>query len=193
MKLPSHFYQFTNQDMFQSARVNQPIYILYKESVPRIEIGSITQVTQPVYKFPTAPQFGQMQEQVVDVFANVGGAQRQFQQLPANKESANYVSNGNVFVTVSRDAMNAEIATLKNEAVGIINRVDEERQKIVKYDEILMQLNPEYAENQRREQEIATMKNQMATMASDNAELKNMMAQVLAKLDADGNKSSKTK
>lgn len=179
--------------MFQSARVNQPIYILYKESVPRVEIGTITQVTQPVYKFPSAPQFGHMQEQVVDVFANVGGAQRQFQQLPANKESANYVSNGNVFVTVSRDAMNAEIATLKNEAVGIINRVDEERQKIVKYDEILMQLNPEYAENQRREQEIATMKNQMATMASDNAELKNMMAQVLAKLDADGNKSSKTK
>ena len=124
--------------MFQSARVNQPIYILYKESVPRIEIGSITQVTQPVYKFPTAPQFGQMQEQVVDVYANVGGAQRQFQQLPANKESANYVTGGNVFVTVSRDAMNAEIATLKNEAVGIINRVDEERQKIVKYDEILM-------------------------------------------------------
>lgn len=179
--------------MFQSARVNQPIYILYKESVPRIEIGTITQVTQPVYKFPTAPQFGQMQEQVVDVFANVGGAQRQFQQLPANKESANYVSNGNVFVTVSRDAMNAEIATLKNESVGIINRVDEERQKIVKYDEILMQLNPEYAENQRREQEIATMKNQMATMASDNAELKNMMAQVLAKLDADSNKSLKSK
>lgn len=179
--------------MFQSARVNQPIYILYKESVPRIEIGTITQVTQPVYKFPTAAPYGQMQEQVVDVFANVGGAQRQFQQLPSNKESANYVSNGNVFVTVSRDAMNAEIATLKNEAVGIINRVDEERQKIVKYDEILMQLNPEYAENQRREQEIATMKNQMATMASDNAELKSMMAQVLAKLDADGNKSSKTK
>lgn len=179
--------------MFQSARVNQPIYILYKEAVPRIEIGTITQVTQPVYKFPTAAPYGQMQEQVVDVFANVGGAQRQFQQLPANKESANYVTGGNVFVTVSRDAMNAEIATLKNEAVGIINRVDEERQKIVKYDEILMQLNPEYAENQRREQEIATMKNQMATMASDNAELKSMMAQVLAKLDADGNKSSKTK
>lgn len=179
--------------MFQSARVNQPIYILYKESVPRIEIGTITQVTQPVYKFPTAPQFGQMQEQVVDVFANVGGAQRQFQQLPANKESANYVTGGNVFVTVSRDAMNAEIATLKNEAVGIINRVDEERQKIVKYDEILMQLNPEYAENQRREQEMASMKQRMETMASDNAELKSMVAQLLAKLDADSNKSSKTK
>lgn len=180
--------------MFQSARVNQTIYILYKEAVPRIEIGTITQVTQPVYKYPAmGVQYGQQQEQVVDIFANVGGAQRQFQQLPANKESANFVSGGTVFVTVSRDAMNAEIGTLRNESVGIINRVEEERQKIVKYDEILMQLNPEVAEKQRQEQEIATLKGQMASMASDNAEFKNMVAQLLAKLDGDGNKSAKNK
>lgn len=178
--------------MFSSARVNQTIYILYKESVPRIEIGNITQVTQPVYKFPTAPQFGQMQEQVVDIYANVGGAQRQFQQLPANKESADF-GTGNVFVTVNRDAMNAEISNLKNESVSIINRVEEERQKVVKYDEILIQLNPEFAEKQRQEQEINSLKSQMATMASDNAEMKNMIARLLAKLDDDGNKSTKNK
>lgn len=179
--------------MFQSARVNQPIYILYKESVPRIEIGTITQVTQPVYKFPTAAPYGQMQEQVVDVFANVGGAQRQFQQLPANKESANYVTGGNVFVTVSRDAMNAEIGNLKNESIGIINRVDEERQKIVKYDEILMQLNPEFAEKQRQEQELKALKNQMAQMTQSYTNVENMLAQLLAKSDADLNKSPKNK
>ncbi len=176
--------------MFQSARVNQTIYILYKEAVPRVEIGTITQVTQPTYKFPSAPQFGQMQEQIVDVYASVGGAQRQFQQLPANKESADF-GTGNVFVTISREAMNAEISNLKNEAIGIINRVDEERKKIAKYDEILMQLNPEFAEKQRQEQEISSLKNQMATMASDNAELKNMVAKLLAKLDDEGGKSSK--
>lgn len=179
--------------MFQSARVNQPIYILYKEAVPRIEIGTITQVTQPVYKFPTAPQFGQMQDQVVDVYANVGGAQRQFQQLPANKESANYMTGGNVFVTVSRDAMNAEIATLKNEAVGIINRVDEERQKIVKYDEILMQLNPEYAEKQRQEQEIANLRNEVRTMSQSYSKIEGMLEKLLEKSETDSNKSSKTK
>lgn len=178
--------------MFSSSRVNQTIYILYKDSVPRIEIGNITQVTQPVFKFPAAPQFGQMQEQVVDIYANVGGAQRQFQQLPANKESADF-GTGNVFVTISRDAMNAEISNLKNESVSIINRVEEERQKIVKYDEILMQLNPEFAEKQRQEHEINSLKSQMATMASDNAEMKNMIAKLLAKLDDDGNKSTKNK
>lgn len=178
--------------MFSSARVNQTIYILYKDSVPRIEIGNITQVTQPVFKFPSTAQFGQMQEQVVDIYANVGGAQRQFQQLPANKESADF-GTGNVFVTISRDAMNAEISNLKNESVGIINRVDEERQKIVKYDEILMQLNPEFAEKQRQEKEINTLKSQMATMASDNAEMKSMIAKLLSKLDDEGNKSAKNK
>lgn len=180
--------------MFQSARVNQPIYILYKEAVPRLEVGSITQVTQPVFKYTAMPQLGQPQEQVVDIYATVGGASRQFQQLPANKESANFSGNtGNVFVTISRDAMNAEIGSLKNESVGIINRFEEEKQKIVKYDEILMQLNPEYAEKQRQEQEISALKGQMATMASDNAELKSMVAQLLAKLDGDGNKSTKNK
>lgn len=178
--------------MFSSARVNQTIYILYKEGVPHIEIGSITQVTQPVFKFPSTAQFGQMQEQVVDIYANVGGAQRQFQQLPANKESADF-GTGNVFVTISRDAMNAEISNLKNESAGIINRVDEERQKIVKYDEILMQLNPEFAEKQRQEQEIATLKNQVAQLAKTNSNLENMMSRLMAKLDGDENKSAKNK
>lgn len=180
--------------MFQSARVNQPIYILYREAVPRLEVGSITQVTQPVFKYTAMPQLGQPQEQVVDIYATVGGAQRQFQQLPANKESANFSGNtGNVFVTVSRDAMNAEIGSLKNESVGIINRFEEEKQKIVKYDEILMQLNPEYAEKQRQEQEIATLKNQVAQLAQTNSNLESMMARLMDKLDGDGNKSSKNK
>lgn len=178
--------------MFQSARVNQTIYILYKEAVPRLEIGSITQVTQPMVKFPTVAKYGQPQEYVVDVLANVGGAQRQFQQLPANKESADF-GTGNVFVTVNRDAMNAEIGNLKNESVSIINRVDEERQKIIKYDEILMQLNPEFAEKQRQEQELASLKKQMSQMTQSYANVENMLAQLLAKSEADSNKSPKNK
>lgn len=179
--------------IYQIIKKLLPIYILYKDGVPHLEIGTITQVTQPIYKYQAAAPYGQVQEQVVNIYANVGSAQRQFLQLPANKESENYVINGNVFVTVSRDAMNAEISTLKNESVGIINRVEEERQKIVKYDEILMQLNPEVAEKQRQEKEITTLKNQVTQLAQTNSNLESMMAQLLAKLDGDGNKSTKNK
>ncbi|MEZ3418332.1 MAG: hypothetical protein K1V99_03045 [Bacteroidales bacterium] len=176
--------------MFQSLRINQQFYILYKGAQPRLETGHVTQVTQPAPKFPAMP-YGQ-QEMVVDVHVNVDGAQRQFQQLPANKEAADF-GTGNMFVTASRDAMNAEIANLKNESSGIINRFEEEKQKIVKYDEILLLLNPEYAEKQRQEQEIATLKNQVAQLAQTNSNLEGMMAKLLAKLDDDGNKSAKNK
>lgn len=180
--------------MFQSARVNQPIYILYKESVPRLEIGTITQVTQPVYKYPMGAPYGTPQEQVVDIYANVAGASRQFQQLPANKESVDFgAAGGNAFVTINREAMNTEIGSQKNASVGIINRVDEERQKIVKFDEILMQLNPEFAEKQRQEQELATLKNQMAQMSQSYANMESMIAQLLAKSDADSSRSPKNK
>lgn len=89
--------------------------------------------------------------------------------------------------------MNAEIGNLKNESIGIINRVDEERQKIVKYDDILMQLNPEFAEKQRQEQEIATLKSQVAQLAQTNTNLESMMARLMDKLDGDANKSPKNK
>ena len=56
-----------------------------------------------------------------------------------------------------------------------------------------MLLNPEYAEKQRQEQEIATLKNQVAQLAQTNSNLEGMMAKLLAKLDDDGNKSAKNK
>lgn len=177
--------------MFQSLRVNQPFYILYKEVPPRIEVGSVTSVSQPVYKFPAAQPFGAMQEQVVDVYVNVNGAQRQFQQLPANKETADFGVN-NCFVSASRDAMNAEIANLKNAAEARINSIGEEHQKVDGYNAILQQINPEYAEKQRQEAEIANLKQQMSAMAATNANLEKMMGQLMAKLDGDM-KQPKTK
>lgn len=60
--------------------------------------------------------------------------------------------------------MNNEIVTLKNRSDEHIKRVDEEKQKIIIYESILQQLNPEYAEKQKQDAEIASLKNQMATM-----------------------------
>lgn len=177
--------------MFQSLRINQQLYILYKESTPRIEIGTVTSVTQPVFKFPTATTLGQPQEQVVDVYVSVGGAQRQFQQLPANKESADF-GTGNMFVTMNRDAMNAEIMSLKNASEEHIRRVDEERQKISAYNTILQQINPEFAERQRQERDIDNLKQQVAQIAKSNSNLEGMFAKILEKLES-GEKQQKTK
>lgn len=177
--------------MFQSLRLNQQFYILTKGVNPRLDIGTVTNVTAPQIKFPAMPQgIGSQPEYVVDVTVNVNGATQQYQRLPSNKEIADFGDGyGNIVVSMSRDAMNNEIATLRNRSEDHIKRVDEEKQKIIAYEAILQQLNPEYAENQKREAEIVNLKNQMANMTQSYANLEQMMSQLLSEFK--GEKSKK--
>ena len=78
--------------------------------------------------------------------------------------------------------MNNEISTLKNKSEDHIKRVEEEKQKIIAYEAILQQLNPEYAEKQKQEAEIMNLKNQVAAMAQTNANLEQMMTQLLSEI-----------
>lgn len=170
--------------MFQSLRNNQQFYILTKGVTPRLDVGLVTAVTAPQMKFQAVPQgLGSQPEYVVDVTVTVNGAIQQYQRLPANKEIADFGDGfGNIVVSTSRDAMNNEIATLRNRSEEHIKRVDEEKQKIIAYEAILQQLNPEYAEKQKQEAEIINLKNQVAAMAQSNANLEQMMTQLLSEI-----------
>lgn len=179
--------------MFQSLRTNQQFYILTKGVSPRLDIGVVTSVTAPQMKFQAIPQgLGQQPEYVVDVTVNVNGTTQQYQRLPANKEIADFGdSYGNIVVSMSRDAMNNEIATLRNRSEDHIKRVEEEKQKIIAYETILQQLNPEYAENQKREAEIINLKNQVAAITQSNSKLEQMMSQILSEIKGDETKNQK--
>lgn len=170
--------------MFQSLRNNQNFYILTKGVNPRLDIGVVTAVTSPQIKFQAIPQgLGQQPEYIVDVTVSVNGATQQYQRLPANKEIADFGDGyGNIVVSMSRDAMNNEIATLKNKSEDHINRVEEEKQKIIAYEAILQQLNPEYADKQKREAEMVTLKNQVSSVIQSQANLESMVTQLLTEL-----------
>lgn len=177
--------------MFQSLRENQHFYILTKGASPRLDVGLVTSVTPPQIKFQAIPQgLGQQPEYVVDVTVTVNGAIQQFQRLPANKEIADFGDGyGNIVVSMSRDAMNNELATLKSKSETHIQKVDEEKQKILAYEAILQQINPEYAEKQKQEAEIINLKNQMAALTQTNANLESMITQILSEIK--GEKSKK--
>ena len=84
--------------------------------------------------------------------------------------------------------MNAELTALKNESLSAIQRGRDEEARLPIWDKLILQLNPEVAEKQRQEQEITSLKSQIATMASDNAELKSMMAKILERFEDNNNK-----
>ena len=177
--------------MFQSLRTNSPFYILTNNGIPHLDVGIVTAVSGPYIKFPAIPQgIGQQTEYVVDVAVQVNGQTQKFQKLPANKEIADFGEGfGNLIVSMSKDAINNEIATLKAKSVDHINRIEEEKQKILAYDTIYEQINPEYAEKQKQDAEIASLKNQVAAIVNTNTNLEQMISQLLAEIKGTSSKS----
>lgn len=160
--------------MFQNLRANSQIYILHKDAKPYIEVASVTGVSMPKPKYPlTAPPLGQMPqvEMVVDLSASINGQNTTFQGLPAGAEIADFGQNGNIVISCSRDAMNSEIAAMKQRSQEIINSVSFHQGVIAGCDEMLNSLNPEYAEKVRQEQEIAALKEQMSSLMEMNRQL----------------------
>lgn len=160
--------------MFQNLRANSQIYILHKEAKPYIEVASVSGVSMPKPKYPlTTPPLGQMPqvEMVVDLSASINGQNTTFQSLPAGAEIADFGQNGNIVISCSRDAMNSEIAAMKQRSQEIINSVSYHQGIIAGCDEMLNSLNPEYAEKVRQEREIADMKKQMSDLMEMNRQL----------------------
>ena len=71
--------------MFQSLRPSNQFYILHKDAVPYLEVGSVVSVSTPMPKFQFPQTFGQPQEMVVDVVVRVNDNNVTFQKLPANQ------------------------------------------------------------------------------------------------------------
>lgn len=158
---------------FSSLRSSSLLYILNREGVPTVNVGTIVNVSSPTPKWGSMA-FGQQPEMLVDITVKVDDKQGAFPKVPANLDVWEYEQNGvktPYILATSRDAINAEINNLKQQALGIINSVEQNRQVVTACDQMLRQLNPEYAEKQRQEQEIAELKSRLDTQQSQMAEL----------------------
>lgn len=164
--------------MFSNLRTNSQIYILHKDANPYVEVGQVVSVSQPQPRFPVT-NFMNPQELVVDVVVKINGSDVTLQKLPANLDIADQgTANGALVITTSREAMNAEVDSLRQKSLGILNSVDYHK-KIVQDCELLLQrLNPEFAEQKQQKQEIDTLKSQMSEMMAGMREL---MAQLKGK------------
>ena len=156
--------------MFQSLRPNNQVYILSKGDSPELQMGSVVSVGMPMPKYKIPPVYGQPPEMVVDICVNVTGQDVNYQKLPASADIADF-GTGGVVIADSREAMNAEVVSLKNKSVETANSIDRHKSIIKACDEILAGLNPEYAERKQQQTEINDLKSQVSELMRMNREL----------------------
>lgn len=156
--------------MFQSVRPNSPIYVFRKGDNARLETGYVVNQPIPKPKYQIPHNFGQPQEMIVDLVVKLNDVTLNYNSLPAQLDIADSYSNGeNIVISDSREAMNAEIISLKQKSIDLVNSVDYHKSLIAQYDKILSDFNPEMAEKQAQQQEIASLRKQMDDMSKNMA------------------------
>lgn len=160
--------------MFSNLRTNSQIYILHKDATPYVEVGTVLNVSQPVPKFPMG-NFMNQQELVVDVTVKINDNTITLQKLPSGLDIADQGINGNVVITTSREAMNAEVDALRQKSLNILNSVEHHKNIVQECEVLLQRLNPEFAEQRQQKQEIDALKVQMSEMMLG---MKELMAQL---------------
>lgn len=154
--------------MFQSVRPNSPIYVLHKGDNARLETGYVVNQPIPKSKYQIPPTFGQPQEMVVDLVVKLNDTTVNYNSLPAQADISDSYSNGeSIVISDSRDAMNAEIMSTKQKSLDIINSIDFHKSLVNQYDKLLSDFNPEMAEKQAQQQEIASLREQMNLMSKN--------------------------
>ena len=156
--------------MFQSVRPNSPIYVLHKGDNPRLETGYVANQPIPKPKYQMPHTFGQPQEMIVDLVIKLNDVSINLNAIPASLDIADSYSNGeNIVISDSREAMNSEILSLKQKSVDILNSAPYHKSLIQQYDKLLSDFNPEMAEKQAQQQEIASLRSQMNEMSKNMA------------------------
>lgn len=156
---------------FQNLRNSNQLFILHKDSIPTLELGKVTNVAVPVPKYGNSGIYNQ--EMVVDITADVNGTSTSFQKLPATGEIADF--GNNMVVSCNKDAMNSEIASMKQRSMDIINSIEYHQNVIKGCDEILKILNPEILEKQKQEEENKALREEINS-------LKEMFKEFMTKL-----------
>lgn len=156
--------------MFQSVRPNSPIYVLHKGDNARLETGYVVNQPIPKPKYQIPHTFGQPQEMIVDLVVKLNDTTVNYNSLPAQADISDSYSNGeSIVISDSRDAMNAEIMSTKQKSLDIINSIDFHKSLVNQYDKLLSDFNPEMAEKQAQQQELASLRSQMDQMSKSMA------------------------
>lgn len=145
---------------FQNLRNNNQLFILYKNEIPTLEIGKITNVSIPVPKYNSQNIYNQ--EMTVDIIVDINGNVTNFQKIPALSEIADF--GNNIVISCNKNAMNSEINSMKQKSLDIINSIDIHNNIIKGCDKMLEKLNPEIIEKQKQEAESKALREEINSL-----------------------------
>ena len=137
--------------MFSALSQGSSIYILDKTSSPKFTIGEVVGVSQPKINY----SFGQPQN-IVDLKVKMDNTVQEFNNLPSINSIITY-NNGKIIISETKQGIQNEVESLLSNSKNIVQNIDVYKQNIVDCENILKQLNPQFAKDKERDDRLQNL------------------------------------
>lgn len=142
---------------FQNLRNNNTVYIIDKSSGVELKTGKVTNISLPVPRYSNS-----YSDLIVDLSVDVNGEITNFQKIPANSEIADFKDT--IIISCNKYAITDELEAIKQRSKDLINSVDHHRRVIAECETALQKLNPDIAENRKRDMENLALREEVASL-----------------------------
>lgn len=131
--------------MFSALAQGSSVYILDKTSTPKYLIGEVVGVSQPKINFNG--------QSTVDLRVNVDNSVQEFSNLLSINSISTY-NGGKVIISETKQGIQNEVESILDNSRKIISNIDIYKQNINDCEEILKQLNPQFAKDKERDDRL---------------------------------------
>ena len=131
--------------MFSALTQGSSVYILDKTSSPKYSIGEVVGVSQPKINFNG--------QSTVDLRVNVDNTTQEFSNL-LSINSINTYNGGKVIISETKQGIQNEVESILENSKKIIDNIDIYKQNVLDCEEILKQLNPQFAKDKERDDRL---------------------------------------
>lgn len=133
--------------MFSALSQGSSIYLLDKTSSPKLLVGEIVGVTQPKFVYNQA---------TVDLKVRVEDNIQEFNNLPSVSNTVTY-NGGKLLISETKQGIQAEVEGILANSQNILNNVDTYKQNVIDCENILKQLNPQFARDKERDDRLQNL------------------------------------
>ena len=133
--------------MFSALSQGSSIYLLDKTSSPKLLVGEVVGVTQPKFVYNQA---------TVDLKVRVEDTIQEFNNLPSVSNTVTY-NGGKLLISETKQGIQAEVEGILANSQNILNNVDTYKQNVIDCENILKQLNPQFARDKERDDRLQNL------------------------------------
>ena len=139
--------------MFSALSQGSPIYLLDKTSTPDYKVGEIVGVSYPkMNPYNVGPQ------NTVDLKVKIDGEIQEFNSIPSINSVVSY-NSGKIVISESKQGIQTEVENILQNSKQILNIIDTYKQNVIDCENILKQLNPQFAIDKERDERLSSLEN----------------------------------